>query len=80
MSSSFAPVTIPDCVTGKLPIAYWDQYLQLLTERIAQEFPEWDHTRRTNHALVYLQMMACGRAATASLAVCNIIHPVTDIR
>lgn len=67
-------ITIPERVTGKLPIAYWDIYFNILTKRLAEEFPESDHTERTNVALGNLQIIACGNAALDSLAVSDLIH------
>lgn len=77
MTSPAATVTIPERITGKLPIAYWDLYFEALSERLAQEFPEWDQTQRTNLALGNLQIMACGNAAMDSLAVCYGCHSLT---
>lgn len=74
VSAPPAPITIPDRITGKLPIASWVVYFQVLTKRLAQEFPESDETQRTNIALGHLQMIACGNAALDSLAVGYPVH------
>lgn len=69
LNSPALPITIPDRINGKLPITVWDRYFQVLTKRLAEEFPACDETQRANVALGHLQMIACGNAALDSLSV-----------
>ncbi|KAL0630958.1 hypothetical protein Q9L58_010192 [Maublancomyces gigas] len=67
-SISSETITIPERVTGKLPIAYWEIYFTILTDRLAQDFPGYEETERAGIAMGSLQFIACGNAALDSLA------------
>lgn len=70
MSQHAIPSTyVPGAVFSSMPIAYWDGCFQFLLDRLAVEYPEWPRTKRVNQALGDLTLMACGGAATSSLAV-----------
>lgn len=80
MSSTTSITTIPERVTGKLPIAYWDIYFNILIDRLTEEFPDSEETERANVAMGSLQFIACGNAALDSLAVSSAGHALPSSR
>lgn len=78
-SISSETITIPERVTGKLPIAYWEIYFTILTDRLAQDFPGYEETERAGIAMGSLQFIACGNAALDSLAVSFIRTRLTEL-